>query len=79
MKWVYHRRTKDGAALSCAGPYIISHRPGRHVVSYCPTGQHHHVGEYQTWQAAEVAAAQHALALAKGTKHGRNVPTAKTV
>lgn len=79
MKWVYHRRTRDCASLSCYGPYVVSHRPGLHIVSYRPTGKHVHVGEYQTWQAAKAATEQHARTSAKGPQRGRNVPTAKTV
>lgn len=79
MNWTYHRRTKNCASLSCSGSYVISHRPGQHIVSYRPTGQHHHVGEYQTWQSAKVAAATHATNLAKGTRRGHNASATKAV
>jgi hypothetical protein len=57
----WNRIAGDGgsADLSRAGPYVISHRPSEHTVSYRPPGEHSHIGTFATEAEAKSAAERH--------------------
>jgi hypothetical protein len=61
MNWKYRCGSENMAPISFCGDYVISHREGRHILSYRPTGKHIHVGVYATAEEAKRAAVQRAL------------------
>jgi hypothetical protein len=60
MNWQHTPETKKVTALTFSGDYIISHRPECFTVSYRPTGQHYHVGQFQNVADGQAAAEEHA-------------------
>jgi hypothetical protein len=59
------------AALSCAGPYVVSHRPAPRacVLSFRPCGYHLHVGDFASADEAKSAAALHWASLPSPPPH----------
>ena len=60
LSWRHIPGDAISADLSCAGPYVISHRPREHTVSYRPPREHHPLGVFATEDEAKNAAQRHA-------------------
>ena len=58
---VWETRPGDAvmAPISYAGPYVISHRPEEHTVSFRIPGQHAYLGVFTTEEEAKQAAEAH--------------------
>jgi hypothetical protein len=64
IQWQYREGTEVMAPIWWWGDYVISCRPNRYILSYRPTGQHKHIGIYDTLETAKsVAKYQYLLGL----------------
>ena len=61
LHWINHENARPDiqADIVSAGPYVISCRPGRFVLSYRPEGYHTHLGEFPDLDSAKQATARH--------------------
>lgn len=62
MEWLHRDGDAVQAPISYSGGYVVSHRLNRHILSYRPPNEHHHVGVFETAADAYIAAEAHHLA-----------------